>query len=471
LSAHLNDPWIIGITGTPGSGKTHVLAQLIAYLSRTGKPFDGFLSVAENRICQTSGASRYVLHFSVTDFQIELCHRVDSGNPPYKFNDVAWQSTDDWLSDIESAPTKPTILILDEFGKLEAKGNGFAHYWQRVYALRPQLIVLSVREGYKSELEATLGFTFDLMLKADDPTVPDQLIRCCETIEDWQKLGRYGAGAGAVEMSLGSALHASRIPFRGVPLAIMQSLILFFGGNTLMRPFMVVWVSYIAAALKTLSPVGNRIRPMLAIMMQGSLFGLSVKFWGWNTAGIGVGAWLIGAWAVLQGFIFQYLLFGIALFTAFTEVQQWIWHKTGIMIVSLPLLVAMTSIIAGSASAALTLFFYFRKKLPAIIHNVLSSNDDGYRRANDLTPKPGVFQRIWFEYRQKAFWIPMVLMLVLLILSGTAISDVTMVIARACGILTAIMVLFSFLKPTKIRRLLQYFGFVEAGIVLGRVLK
>jgi nucleoside-triphosphatase THEP1 len=471
LSEHQHEPWIIGITGAPGTGKTHVLARLIDYLTRTGRSFDGFLSVAGNRVSSTAGAGRYQLHFPVSNSEIELCHRVESGSPPYVFNEAAWQLTDKWLKNLESAPGKPEILILDEFGKLEAKGQGFAQFWQRVYALRPHLIILAVREGSQAALEKTLAFNFDLMIRADDRSVIEQLVGYCQTIEDWQKLGRYGAAAGALEMTVGSALHVTRIPFRGVPMAMMQSLVLLLAGNTLLRPFMVVWVSYIAAALKSLSPAGNRIRPMVAIMMQGSLFGIAVRFLGWNPAGIGVGAWLVGAWSVFQGFVFQYLFFGNALFTAYEDVQLWIWQQTGIMIVSLPVLVVFFTTLAGFSTASLTLYFLFRNKVPDVISKLLSDGFFRKKRTDGADLKVGILHKIWIEYRQKAFWIPMVLMFIVLGLSGTGFTDLTLLVLRGAGVLTAVIVVFSFLKPTRITKIMHYFGFREAGIVLGRVFK
>ena len=464
-------PWIIGVTGKPGSGKTHALACLIDYLSRNNKSFDGFLSVAEGRENPDVGAARYELHFPVSGLHIPFCSKTEGGNPPYIFSEEAWQLTDMWVQALKANMPCPGTIILDEFGKLEARNQGFAKYWQRIYACGPQIIIISIRDGYQSALESAMGFSFDLVLRAEEPYTVNELIRYTESMDDWQKLGRYGAGAGALEMSLGSVLHASRIPFRGVPLAMLQSLILFFAGNKLKQPFLVIWVSYVAAALKALSPAGNRIRPMLAIITQGSLFGLSVKTIGWNMVGIGFGAWLIGVWAVFQGFVFQYLLYGRALITVFEEVQQWIFNGTGIMIASLPLIVSGIGMSSGVASAGLTLFFFFRKKSPAFIEKLVSDSGISRKSTESKGHKNGLLAKIWFEYRQRAFWLPMILMMVLLLLSGSEVSDISMVLLRASGVLTAIIVVFSFLKPARIVALLRFFGFREAGIVVGRVLR
>ena len=63
----------------------------------------------------------------------------------------------------------------------------------------------------------------------------------------------------------------------------------FFARVTHSHPGRVVWVPFISGGLKALSPAGNRVRPMIAIIMQGLLFGGTVQGLGWNFLAIGLG--------------------------------------------------------------------------------------------------------------------------------------------------------------------------------------
>jgi len=464
----IQKPWLIAVTGKRGSGKTQLLAGLMDYLRREGRPFDGVLAQAEGRDIPDAGAQRYMLKWPLEDKQKLLCERTGSGKPPYYFFDETWKEVELWISNLRLKPEKPEIIILDELGRLEANGEGFAAYWERIIALNPAIIIAAIREESKKELEKQLGQPFDLVIEAKEEYALERLCSLCSSARDWQRIGRYGAAAGAIEVSLGTVLNATKIPFRGVPMSIIQAIVLFFAGSRLARPWMVIWVSYVAAALKALSPAGNRLRPMVAIAAQGSLFGLSVRLLGWNMAGISLGAWFVGAWAGLQGFIFQYVLLGNALFDAYGELQQWIAEHLGITIVSLPLLVTIYVFLIGTLSASIISYFQWRKRPPVLLKKALT-------RSNKLTKSNQTVslnwpKRLWFEYRQKAFWVPLVVVFLILMFSGSSTAELAGLPMRAAGILAAIFVIFSVLKPDNLIFRLRKFGFWGPAITLERIL-
>ncbi|TVQ09065.1 MAG: hypothetical protein EA364_14600, partial [Balneolaceae bacterium] len=223
-----------------------------------------------------------------------------------------------------------------------------------------------------------------------------------------------------------------------------------------------------AAALKALSPAGNRIRPMVAIAVQGSLFGLSVRLLGWNITGITLGAWFIGAWSGLQGFIFQYLLLGNALVDAYGELQKWLAGNLGISIVSLPLLVALYVFCTGLLSAITIGYFQWRKRPPELLEKALIKHEEGGAPGN--VQVENWWQRLWREYRQKAFWVPLVVVLIILTLSGSSTAQLAGLPLRAAGIIAVIFVIFSVLKPDKWIARLRKMGFWGGAITLERAL-
>lgn len=469
VSSHALQPWLVGIIGKRGSGKTRLLAGLMDYLRREGRAFDGVLSMADGRAIHDAGAERYILKWPLKNREILLCERTGNGTPPYKFHKDAWKEVERWLIDLQYVKKKPDIIILDELGRLEAKGEGFAAYWQQILEIGPAIIIAAIREESKGELEKQLGQPFDLVIESSEERALERLCSLGSSAKDWQRTGRYGAAAGAIEVSLGTILNATKIPFRGVPMSIIQAVILFFAGSKLARPWLVIWVSYVAAALKALSPAGNRLRPMTAIAVQGSLFGLSVKLLGWNMAGIATGAWCVGAWAGLQGFIFQYLLLGNALLDAYSELQFWFTQQFGITIVSLPVLVICYVFLTGSLSAVVISYFHWRKRPPALLQKALK-NPHEQRQISQET-KSGWGRRLWMEYRQKAFWVPLFVVFIILMLSGSTTGELAGLSFRAAGIIAALFVILSVLKPERWIQKLRNLGYWGPAITLERIFR
>lgn len=130
----------------------------------------------------------------------------------------------------------------------------------------------------------------------------------------------YAALQSLVEVGLGSFLHAFHIPFSGHALSLNQGLILTQAcQKTETRKEAVTATNSIAlitAILKSLSPMGKRLTPMLAISMQGFLFSIGILIFGNNILGLLVGISLLSLWAFAQPLLFAYLFFGEKLFFA-----------------------------------------------------------------------------------------------------------------------------------------------------------
>lgn len=122
------------------------------------------------------------------------------------------------------------------------------------------------------------------------------------------------ASLSAFEIGLGSVIHSLHIPFGGQFLSLNQGFLLarFVRANRFERGArtLPLHASNIAALLKSLSPAGKKLTPMLAISMQGFLFFLGTGLFGANFFGVLIGFVLLSLWAIVQGPLMMWLFFG-----------------------------------------------------------------------------------------------------------------------------------------------------------------
>ncbi len=118
-----------------------------------------------------------------------------------------------------------------------------------------------------------------------------------------------------VEIILGSIGHGFKIPMTGQFLSLYQLNVL---ANSLNKDLLprssTVEISGIVAVLKSLSPAGQKLGPMLSILMQGTLFWLGTLIGGMNLLGQILGATLLSFWSFMQPLITYTLIFGFDLF-------------------------------------------------------------------------------------------------------------------------------------------------------------
>lgn len=143
-------------------------------------------------------------------------------------------------------------------------------------------------------------------------------------------LADYTALLVLMEMGLGSILHALRLPFTGYFLSLNQIFLMTrlcekIPQRTTFDP---AWMGLLAAAAKSLAPLGKKLTPMLAISMQGVLFNLGVLFFGNGRLGWLSGAVLASTWGFLQPFLIYYALFGQSAIDAYFDAFQILQNAT-----------------------------------------------------------------------------------------------------------------------------------------------
>ena len=136
-----------------------------------------------------------------------------------------------------------------------------------------------------------------------------------------ETVGKYAGLLALSEICLGSTLHALHIPFTGTCLTLNQIFLLSLSARQDPRsaPFL---ISAIAALLKSLSPQGKKITPMIAIAMQGFLFNCGTFLFGGRAPGVVFGAILASFWGTVQSLLLYYLIFGNSLIEALQTVSK-----------------------------------------------------------------------------------------------------------------------------------------------------
>ncbi len=462
---------LVAVTGPVGSGKTTILLSLAAWAKENVKSVDGFLALPQDRLVPRKGAEEYLLQFIGSEKKLTFARRDESLTPPYQIDQQCLRELTSWASSLaERHPL--SLLLLDEFGPLEARGEGHMGHWEVLRKSNPEVVVIAVRENFLREIEARLETLFDVVI---DVTSPDALASLKALVlhhSDWIRVGQFGAAAGGFEATVGTALHATRIPFTGLFLSIVQSLIMMYAGDRLTDRRRLMWVPFISAGLKALSPYGGRLRPMLAITVQGFLFSVAVTILGWNAVGIVVAGWFVGAWAALQGVALQYVFIGDDLFPAVDIVIRWAASQLKLNVPGVVTLVFLWMVLCGSLSAIATLFAWLRRhKLPARIDAILSKGARGVTH-NVAAPTVRVaLSKGLHDLLRPLFWAPVVLVAAVIVLTGSSWEEGVWIVLRA---VTVGWVLFSVARlfdPRKLLSWLQRKGHWGPAMALGRALR
>ncbi|HRI43077.1 MAG TPA: DUF2478 domain-containing protein [Fimbriimonadaceae bacterium] len=423
---------LLAVTGPIGSGKSSGLASFAGAAAQLGL-VDGFVALAGERDEPDRGAADYALHMLADGRLLPLATRQPIG---YTIDTATVQELSAWVANLRPGID---VLILDEFGRWEAEGQGHWHLWDFVLAAKPKLLVIGVKQSALVQIEGRMGRRFDHILSAQDGNVVDALLDIAAQRPDWERVGKFGAGAGALEMTVGAALHTVKFPLTGMAMSSAQAAVLTVAGDGLLHRTRVVWVSFIASGLKALSPSGKRVGPMVAIAMQGLLFTLSTALAGWNAVGVFVGGALMGAWASSQGFIVQYLMLGGALEKAYDQVVKWVAARTDLHLPALLALVAIAAALNATLAGFVALTFWRRRA-------------KWRDRLEDWMAKP----RAPLEMRRRkgllmfSLFVPTALVGGILLSTGTKWADVAVLTGRAVGVAFLLFAVIQRWNPSKL---------------------
>ena len=140
---------------------------------------------------------------------------------------------------------------------------------------------------------------------------------------------QYVALLSLAEVGLGSIVHSFHIPLGGHLLSLNQAMLL--SRSVIEDPSVarlgaaqsVNRISTTGALIKSLSPAGKVLTPMLALTVQGFLFSMGILVVGTGILGLMVGSMLLALWAIFQPIILGFLVYGKSIFQA----ALWAWEK------------------------------------------------------------------------------------------------------------------------------------------------
>lgn len=425
---------LIGIAGTVGSGKTTLLCTLVDWWRGTGKMADGFVARAGKRNPVTLAAERYDILMLSSSRAYPFACRDESSSPPYRFDPEAATALGEWAGSL-SRGESPSLIILDEFGPIEAAGGGHVLLWDGIMSSHPEIVVIAVRKGLESEIKSRLGRQFDLLINVESPDAWHTLQQACTAHSDWARIGVYGGGAGGFEASVGAILHGTQIPLRGLFLSSMQSVIMTYAAQGLRQRRRIVWVSFLAASLKALSPTGGRLRPMMAIALQGILYTLAITLLGWNVLGVMLAGFLVGVWATLQGVALQYLFIGKELIQAYDAIIQWATKFVHVQAVGFLALVCGWTIVCGLISALVTLLAWNRRhRMPERLRGVMLRKPAGLSLDGKPVTITGAMRRGLKDVARPIFWLPVAIVVAVMFVTDSPPESIVWVVIRAAGV-------------------------------------
>ena len=461
---------LIAVTGGPGASKTSLLAELATAQLARGHRVEGVLALAGHRRAPDRGAEDYWLRLIGSDQELSWAVRDESLTPPYAFEPETERKLRHWADRLATLPPPP-LLLLDEFSKFEVLGQGLMPIWPVLAAAHPQVVVIAVREGLVEQLEPLLGRKFDLCIPATAPDALPRLQRACADYGEWTRLGLYGGAAGGMEVTVGAALHAAKIPLTGLTMSSVQAAMMVFAGSGLSQPGRVVWVPFISAGLKALSPAGSRVRPMVAISMQGLLFGGAVQALGWNVFSLALGGALVGAWAATQGLLLQYLLMGPQLTHAYDTVVVWLAQKWSISAPGLPWIVGLWAAVHALVSAGAALTAWWLRRPPALLQKIIDQENSrvaARASAHPFLPRP--WSSRWGEFAHWQFWLPLLTVAAILRAGGGSWESIVWLVLRFLAIACVLLALVSLVQPVRWAEHLRRLGWWGPALALGGAL-
>ncbi|MFW5739661.1 MAG: hypothetical protein ACOC1F_04785 [Myxococcota bacterium] len=143
-----------------------------------------------------------------------------------------------------------------------------------------------------------------------------------ETYRFWGYAATFGALWGAVEITVGSFLHAVRVPLSGVVLAAFGAALLVSLRSLLPVRGVVLAAGAVCAGVKLLSPAGAIVGPMIAILVEAALVELVLLPVGANPVSGATAGAAASLWALCQKLITQTLFYGLPVIGIYQGILQ-----------------------------------------------------------------------------------------------------------------------------------------------------
>ena len=344
------------ITGSIGKGKTTFLNNIALLLRRQWRA-DGFICLPERRATHAHSADHYSIKLLRESCLYPWAQKRQDGEG-YLFEQETQHKIIEYfdrqkLQDLE-------IVFFDDLGFLEVEGGGFSPLLALALESGEGAIIVGAKKQAIPSLVETFNIEsyelFDLD-EANGKTCKKRLIREISKM-DGESIGVFSSINGMIEVSLGSILHASRFPLKGYILVGVQNFFLILFSKELKGRGLVA-ISLISAAMKSFSPAGGRLKPMLYIFLQGLFFALPISLFGHHFFSCLLGSIAIELISLVFKFASAYLTFGMALFDSSLNMFNAILTSLNLPTVSLEILVFLLVLLKLIVALIISLVAYF----------------------------------------------------------------------------------------------------------------
>lgn len=146
-------------------------------------------------------------------------------------------------------------------------------------------------------------------------------------INDIDHVTRTAAHLSLIEIAVGSVVHGLKLPLAGHALSLNQGFFLThalrLSNGRLDAAQQSIEISSVSSVLKSLSPAGNKIGPMLSIATQGLLYAIGILVLGRRLLGQMLALALLSLWAFIQPLITLFIIHGSQL----EKVLSFYWKR------------------------------------------------------------------------------------------------------------------------------------------------
>jgi len=156
-----------------------------------------------------------------------------------------------------------------------------------------------------------------------------------------------------VEISLGTLLHATKIPFRGTALTIIAVVLITISRSFINYKGSIIAISSVVASIKLITLPGFNITPFIAIMMEGFIGEIIFSTLSYNFISSLLAGLSIMIYTLLHSLIMQGIFFGLGIYNVYLGIMNSIGKAINydgeISLILIPVIVFLYILIGAGA--------------------------------------------------------------------------------------------------------------------------
>ncbi|MBC7420839.1 MAG: hypothetical protein H7328_08925 [Bdellovibrio sp.] len=208
---------------------------------------------------------------------------------------------------------------------------------------------------------------------------------------------KRAAQLSITEITLGSIGHAFKIPFTGQILSLNQLGFMLNALNKDSLPIASTFeISSISTVLKSFSPAGQKLGPMLSIAMQGFLFWFFCFLGQAHLIGQIIGAIFMALWSFVQPLITYFIIYGFDLINVAEFYEKRMRQDYSVLHKSILIAVGLFILLKLFVAVSLVIYSVITKKeIKLIKQDKLHSLTSGAFEKSNLSPWKAAFKDLF----------------------------------------------------------------------------